>query len=114
MSTHKAFQTRLEDEAISRKLKDWSEQVPLPADGREQLLACAAEEACRKEPFSMERVISALWDLFAYDAAQSMIAPTAPKEMRFFDSRGDKSPFGMSVYALQNAITVGACLVRTN
>lgn len=114
MSTPKPLRTKLEDETISRILKGWSTASSPPPDGRDHLLACAAEEQCRMEPFSMGRAIRRFWDLVALDPNQSVIAPSMPNELKVVDVRREVSPFGTSVYALQNAISVGACLVRSN
>ncbi|MBN2556874.1 MAG: hypothetical protein JXA97_13120 [Anaerolineales bacterium] len=114
MSTHRSTQHDPIEGQLSRALKAWAGTPKIPADIREQLLQCAADEACSKDPVSTTSVMVRLWKLFSFQDDASVIAPSMQKEMKKFQGRGDDFTFGFSVYALQNAISVGACLVRTS
>jgi len=102
------------DEQLSRSLKQWVDVVAIPRDVREDLLQCAADEACQGENSRTARFTRFLWSLFSFRDTDSMIAPSMPKEMRDSYSRGDEITFGLSVYALQNAVSIGAGLVRAS
>lgn len=114
MSTPKSPFEQPLDEKLSRSLKEWVEAVDIPLDLRDELLQCAADEACREETLAPSSLLHFLWELFSFRDNDNVIAPSMPKDMKTAYSRGDEFTFGLSVYALQNAISAGACRVRTS